>query len=235
MTSEKIAVVTGASRGIGRALALGLASEGYRVIAMARTKAALDELASSPIAANKIIALASDLSDPEKSTNALTGYLEKFGHVDVLVNNAGMGKVGTLNVPLSEFNSLLTTNVSAPFRILQAVVPYMLEANSGMIINVASRAGKIGFAGFGSYAASKFAVVGLTEALYRELCPNGIKVTALCPSWVDTEMARQSGTTLPTEEMIQPEDLMKTINWLLALSPACCVKEIMIECRNDIR
>jgi short-subunit dehydrogenase len=110
----------------------------------------------------------------------------------------------------------------------------MIEGNAGTILNVASRAGIIGFPNFGAYGASKFGMVGLSESLYRELAPRGIKVTALCPSWIDTDMARESGTPLSSEEMIQTEDLMKTVRWLLSLSPAACVREVMIECRADI-
>ena len=110
----------------------------------------------------------------------------------------------------------------------------MKAQKSGHIFNVASRAGKVGFSGGGAYSASKFGLVGLSESLYRELNPLGIKVTALCPGWVNTEMAVDAGTPLESEQMIQPDDLFRTIEWLLQLSPAACVKEVILESPNSI-
>lgn len=104
----------------------------------------------------------------------------------------------------------------------------MKQQQSGYIFNVASRSGKVGFAGSGGYSASKFGLVGLNESLYRELTPQGIKVTALCPAWVNTKMAREAGTPLEAGEMIQPDDLFETIRWLLNLSSGACVKEVVI-------
>jgi NAD(P)-dependent dehydrogenase (short-subunit alcohol dehydrogenase family) len=104
----------------------------------------------------------------------------------------------------------------------------MKKQQSGYIFNVASRSGKVGFAGNGGYGASKFGLVGLSESLYRELTPQGIKVTALCPAWVNTNMAREAGTPLEADEMIQPEDVFETIRWLLSLSSGACVKEVVI-------
>ena len=104
----------------------------------------------------------------------------------------------------------------------------MKKQQSGYIFNVASRSGKVGFSGSGGYSASKFGLLGLNESLYRELTPQGIKVTALCPAWVNTQMAREAGTPLEAEEMIQPSDLFHTIQWLVNLSSGACVKEVVI-------
>jgi len=124
---------------------------------------------------------------------------------------------------------MLDTNLTAQFVFLQAIVPIMKEQKSGYIFNVASRAGKIGFAGSGGYNASKFGLVGLNESLYRELVPLGIRVTALCPAWVNTKMAYEAGSKLRQIQMIQPEDIFETIRWLLTLSLGACVKEVVIE------
>ena len=229
MNTNKTAIVTGASRGIGKAIALGLAKDGYKVAALARNGAALKELAPAGI-----IPVQVDLADFAATEDALNNIIKDFGHVDVLVNNAGIVSKGTLEVPLKTFEEVLKVNLVSPFQILQKIVPLMLRAGSGMILNVSSRAGKIGFPGIGAYAASKFGLVGLNESLYNELVPKGIKVTALCPSWVDTQMAQDAGTPLKNHEMIQPEDLMRTVRWLLSLSPAACVKEVMIECGGNL-
>ena len=125
---------------------------------------------------------------------------------------------------IDKLQSLLATNLVGPFKLLQEVVPKLLEQQRGLIINIASRAGKIGFAGWGAYGASKFGLVGLSESLYRELARSGIKVTTLCPGWIDTDMAKRGGSPLRTHDMIQPEDIMKTVRWLMSLSPAACVR-----------
>jgi len=108
----------------------------------------------------------------------------------------------------------------------------MKKHDSGLIVNIASRAGKIGFSKKGVYGASKFGLVGLGESLYREFSPTGIRVTTLCPSWVYTDMTKYAG--VPEKEMLESEDLLKTVRWLLTLSPAACVKELVIECNKHI-
>ena len=151
-----------------------------------------------------------------------------------MVNNAGEGGAGTLDVQLDKLTSLLNVNLVGPFKLLQEVVPILVAEQSGIVINIASRAGKIGFAGWGAYGASKFGLVGLSESLYRELAAFGVKVTTICPGWIDTEMAKMGGSPLASSDMIQPDDLMKTVRWLMSLSPAACVREVVIECRDDI-
>lgn len=235
MMNNEFALVTGASRGIGRDLAIGLARDGFRVVAMARSIEKLKSLAAEAgVADSKILALGVDMGDVGSIDAALECIPADFGSLEVVINNAAEGGAGSLDIQLDKFQSLLDVNLTGPFRILQKVVPILIERGRGTIINVASRAGKIGFAGWGAYGASKFGLVGLSESLYRELAPRGIKVTTLCPSWMDTDMAREGGTPLASEEMIQGEDIMKTVRWLLSLSPAACVKELMIECRGDI-
>lgn len=235
MKRDKVALVTGANRGLGRALAVGLAKDGCKVIATARSVTSIHSIAEEAgVADSLIIPLQMDLLDPESIASAMNTVRKEFDTIDILVNNAGVATVGTLDVKTEEYESLIAVNLSGPYRILKEVVPLMKRAECGHIFNVASRAGKIGFAHWGVYGASKFGLVGLSESLYRELVPNGVKVTALCPSWIDTDMARDAGSPLSAAEMIQTEDLMKTVRWLLSLSPAACVKEVVIECRKDI-
>jgi NADP-dependent 3-hydroxy acid dehydrogenase YdfG len=110
----------------------------------------------------------------------------------------------------------------------------MKAQKSGYIFNIASRAAKYGFPGGGIYGSTKFAFVGLTESLFRELAPAGIRLTSLCPGWVNTEMAKKAGTPLKEEEMIQPSDLLNTIRYLLNLSESVCIKEIVLEMKKSI-
>lgn len=235
-SNNKIAIITGANKGIGKAISLGLAHLGYRTILIARNKNDLESVAQK-IRTNggstpELFQL--DITDSFKTKSLLKHIIKKFNRIDVLVNNAGIYFDGSLDISEENFRKMLDTNLNAQHTILTEVVPIMKTQRSGYIFNVASRAGKIGFAGSGAYSASKFALVGLNESLYRELNPLGIRVTALCPGWVNTKMAVKAGTPLKEKQMIQPEDLFKTIDWLLSLSPGACVKEVVIETPHGI-
>lgn len=231
MSTNKIAIVSGASKGIGKAIALGLAKLNYQTILTGRNHAEL-KLVSQQIVQNKGLApdlFPFDITDSAAVKNFATKVISTYKRVDVLVNNAGIYFDGTLTISEEDFEKQLTTNLTAQHKILKEFVPVMKRQKSGYILNIASRSGKVGFAKSGAYSASKFAFVGLSEALYRELNPLGIRVTALCPGWVNTKMAFQAGTPLSEDEMIQPNDLFLTIKWLLNLSPGACVKEVILE------
>jgi NAD(P)-dependent dehydrogenase (short-subunit alcohol dehydrogenase family) len=240
MKEHPVAVVTGAGRGIGRAVALALAQDGYKVALLARSREQLESVAreitqlTKPARSLEPEIHVVDIADFEATRKIGESIMSRWGCVDVLVNNAGQWLAGALDVSDEQFDRLLAVNVAGSLALIQVIAAAMKKQGSGHIINVASRSGKVGFAQEGAYCASKFALVGLSESLYRELSPLGIKVTALCPSWTNTDMAQEANTPLPVEEMIQPEDLAKTVRWLLALSPATCVKEVLIECRQNI-
>jgi NAD(P)-dependent dehydrogenase (short-subunit alcohol dehydrogenase family) len=238
MDGHPVAIVTGAGRGIGRAIAIALARDGYRVALIARSRGQLDSVASDIAALGENVPQSLvydlDIADQDVVRRTAESIVRRFGRVDVLVNNAGQWARGILDVSAERFQQLLAVNIAGALTLIQTVVSIMKTQGHGHIFNVASRAGKVGFPEEGAYCASKFALVGLGESLLKELAPLGIKVTSLCPAWVDTEMARQAGTPLPSEEMIQPEDMVKTVRWLLSLSPAACVREVLIECRHSI-
>ncbi|NQV31488.1 MAG: SDR family oxidoreductase [Phycisphaeraceae bacterium] len=235
MTQTPVALITGASRGIGRAVAMGLAQDGYQTILVGRSRETLVPVAQAICEqrgrdgelAPVVVPL--DLSCLDNIDPVLGPVIYKLGRVDVLVNNAGQYIQGSLDMRCKDLERLLRVNVAAQVAILQSVVPVMKQQGSGHVFNVASRAGKVGFEGVGGYCASKFALAGFGESLYRELVPQGIKVTTLCPGWVNTDMATDAHCTLDPGDMIQPEDLSKTIRWLLSLSPEACVKEVVIE------
>ena len=149
---------------------------------------------------------------------------------DVLVNNAGQFRPGSIEADIEDLDAVVGTNLKGAFLMLKAVVPVMKAQERGHIINLSSITGKWGYAGYGIYAASKFALQGLTESLYKEMIEHGVKVTAICPNWVATEMAVAAGGTLPPEDMIQLDDLVKTVSWLLGLSRAACPREVVIDC-----
>lgn len=235
----KTVLITGANRGIGRTLTLGFAEKGYKTILLVRDKNKLNNLE------NEIVEVVKDeklypeifeieLTDFDKLKTTINQIADKFERIDVLVNNAGVYEKGSLEADLESYQKVVNVNLVAPYVILKEIVEKMKMQRGGYIFNVSSRAGKIGFSGTGTYVSSKFGLYGLSESLYRELTKIGIKVTTLCPSWVDTKMAREAGCPLDAKDMIQTEDLMKTVNYLLDLSPSAVVKEIMIECGKNV-
>ncbi|MCY1721286.1 SDR family NAD(P)-dependent oxidoreductase [Prolixibacteraceae bacterium Z1-6] len=231
MTRNKVAIITGAGKGIGKAIATGLSALKYQTILIGRNLENLEKVAGIIRAESwlesKVIQL--DITQTAEVKNAISTIVSEYGQIDILVNNAGIYFDGTVEISETDFSTMLATNLTAQYVILKEVVPVMKEQKSGYIFNVASRSGKVGFAGSGAYSASKFGMIGLSEALYRELTPLGISVTALCPGWVNTEMATEAGTPLKANEMIQPDDLFQTIKWLLSLSTSACVKEVVLE------
>ena len=240
MNSLPVAIITGASRGIGRACAKGMADHGYRVVLVSRTEPALLEVAAEirndhiqqPDQAPEVYPL--DITDEEKVDQMVADIAGQYGRIDLLINNAGIYIDGSLDMSVEEFDRLYHANLRAPFSLMKAVIPVMKKQRSGSIFNIASRSGKHGFAKSGGYVSSKFGLVGLSESLHRELAQEGIRITAICPGWVDTEMARQAGTPLRDSEMIQAEDIVKTILWVLDLSPGACVREIVLESPKSI-
>ena len=236
MISKKVAVITGAGKGIGKAIALGLSKMNIQTVLIGRNKIDLEKVSEEikSVSGPEPLIFLFDITDSDRIRETIQGVLTQFGQIDILVNNAGIHFNGTLEVQEENFRKMLDTNLTAQFVFLQEVVRVMKKQKSGYIFNVASRAGKIGFAGSGGYNASKFGLVGLNESLYRELVPLGIRVTALCPGWVNTKMAFQAGTTLQSEQMIRPKDIFHTIQWLLQLSPGACVKEVVLETPKSI-
>ena len=231
MRSNKVAIITGASKGIGKAIATGLAKMAYQTILIGRNKLDLANVAEQIVKLNNIVPkiIQLDITNSTLVKNTVKEIKNEYGRIDVLVNNAGIHFNGSADISKANFTTMLETNLTAQFVLLHEIVPIMKSQKSGHIFNIASRAGKIGFAGSGGYAASKFGLVGLSESLYRELNPLGISVTAICPGWVNTKMAFDAGVPVTAEQMIQPDDIFKTIEWLLRLSSGACVKEVILE------
>ena len=156
-------------------------------------------------------------------------FANEQGQVDILCNSAGYVKRGTSELLYDEFMKMINTNLVGAFNLIQTVVPFMKNKKSGRIINIASRSGKIARKQLGGYAASKFGLIGLNEALYKELVEYGIYVTAICPNLVATNMT--SDVEMERSDMIQVEDVVKSIDYIMNLSPAVSIKEIILQCR----
>lgn len=233
MTFKKknAAIVTGASRGIGYAAATELASQGYSLGLMSLTEENIKKAAQdirSLFPETKVITAAFDVADGACTERFIGRVNVELGDVTVLVNNAGDYPTGTSTMPTDELQRLMDVNFLSATRFVQGVIPSMKKNGGGYIFNIASICGVEAFADVGGYCASKYALVGYSSSLAQELSSSGIKVTALCPSWVNTEKA--SRASLKPEEMIQTNDIALTIRYLLSLGPTASIRELVIHC-----
>jgi NAD(P)-dependent dehydrogenase (short-subunit alcohol dehydrogenase family) len=194
MLHERIAVVTGASRGIGRAVALALARQGADVACLSRDMPATERVAAEVAAVGRrSLALACDVTSDASVAEAVASTVARLGPVDVLVNNAGIAESAPFGrTDPAMWARHLDVNLTGTYRMIQAVLPGMLARRRGRIVNVASVAGRIGFPYTSAYCASKHGVVGLTRALAQEIATSGVTVNAVCPGWVDTEMSARA-------------------------------------------
>lgn len=198
--SGKVGFVTGASRGIGEAIARRFAEEGARVVLAARDRAACErhagELRSSGA---EVMAASCDVTDRGSIALAIATAVSRWGKLDVLVNNAGLGGPTPLDDPDdARWDAIVATNLTAVFRVTREASPFLPEG--GRVINLSSVLGRFGVPGFSAYCASKHGVIGLTRALALELAPRKITVNAICPGWVETEMAREGFRRIAGEE-----------------------------------
>lgn len=229
-----VAIVTGASRGIGRAVARGLASDGHAVVLVARGADAIDALAAELEAEGAaVIRCPLDVANEQAVARAMQEVVDQTGRVDVLFNGAGIVHRGTSSIADADLRRVLDTNLLGAINLVRAAAPVMKAARRGHVINVASRSAVHPKAGNGGYAASKAALRAYGEALCLELAKDGVKVSTLCPSYVHTgQSARQ--TWLADAAKIPPSDLHACVRFLLALSPAASVKELIVDCSHVV-
>jgi len=188
---NQVAVVTGAGRGIGHAIALRLASEGARVASVSRTESNAQKTADEINAARADAAKAYSVDVADHAAVQKTGaqIMEDFGRVDILVNNAGVTRDGlSMRMSVDDWDTVLNTNLKGAFNFAQALMRPMIKQRSGRIINISSVIGLIGNAGQANYAASKAGLIGLTKSLARELASRGITVNAIAPGLIETDM-----------------------------------------------
>lgn len=225
---NKNALITGAGKGIGKAVALALAAEGTNVILLARTTADLEQTAAEAKAFGvKTLILTADIADINSVNTAVKTALNEFKTIDILINNAGVGKFGKfLELTPEEFENIIRVNLMGVYYATRAVLPGMIEQQSGDIVNISSSAGLRGAALTSAYSASKFAVLGLTESLMQEVRKHNIRVTALTPSTVATDMAKDLNLTDGNPETVmQPEDLAELIVAQMKLNKRVFIKD----------
>ena len=231
----KIALVTGAGKGIGKAIAVALAAEGVHVGLLARTEKDLQNVADEITAKGVKAAFAiADISKIEEVNAAVAKITDELGNIDILINNAGTGTFGKfLELEPEAWENQVRINLFGVYYATRAVLPQMIERKSGDIINISSTAGKTGAAVTSAYSASKFGVFGLSESLMQEVRKHNIRVTALAPSTIVTELAQ--GANLITgdpERVMHPEDFAELIIAQLKLHPRIFVKEASIFSTN---
>lgn len=231
----KIALITGAGKGIGRAVAIALANEGVNVGLIARTEKDLQSVAAEvkELGVKASIATA-DVSDINSVNIAVEKIQKELGNIDILINNAGTAAFGKfLELEPSEWENQIKVNLFGVYYTTRAVLPQMIERKTGDIINISSTAGLKGNAVTSAYSASKFAVMGLTDSLMLEVRKHNIRVTALTPSTVVTDLAKSANLINNNEDkLIHPEDFAELMIAHLKLNRRVFVKEASIWSTN---
>ena len=229
---DRAALITGGSSGIGLAIARALGEDGYRLTISARRpdklEAAAQQLRDDGF---DVEAMPANMADEEEITKLVEAHRERCGRLDVLVNNAGLGVGGAVaDAETKKLDLQLNVNLRAVYLLARDAIPMLKEAGAehgkALMVNTASYAGKSGQGWLAAYSATKFGVVGLSQALHKELSNDGIQVTALCPGFVATPMTDWIEGQIPKDEMIQPEDIAEAIRYLLRTSRNCIVPEL---------
>ena len=233
--TNKTALVTGAGKGIGKAIAMALAAEGVHLGLLARTEKDVKELAAA-IEANggKAAFATADVSNRQAVEEAVADLKSKLGSFDILINNAGTGTFGSfLELDPETWEQQVKVNLFGVYYVTRAVLPDMIAAKAGDIINISSTAGKSGSALTSAYSASKFGVFGLSESLMQEVRKLNIRVTALAPSTIVTDLAQSANLIKgDPERVMHPEDFAEFVIAQLKLHPRLLLKEASIFSTN---
>lgn len=228
-------MISGANRGIGRAIAERLYDAGFNLSLGARNTAALEETFRA-LPAERVMTARFDAEDKATHSTWVGATAERFGRIDGLVNNAGI--LQSVNVDDEEDNEELldrmwAINVKAPLSMTRCALPHLRRSGAGRIINVASLAGKAVYGSGVGYSMTKFAVVALSHATRHAGWKDGVRCTALCPGYVATDMTSQV-ESVPASEMTSAEDLAELAKTILCLSNTASVAELVLNCRPDV-
>ena len=218
--TQRTALVTGSTRGIGKETTLLLLKKGLNVIISSRSQDSVDNvieeiLAKFPSKKENILGLKCDVSKHSEVKTLVDVSVKRFGRIDVLVNNAGIVYFKSImDTTEEEWDKTIDTNLKGVFLFTKEVLPYMIENKSGVIINVSSGAGKSGFPNLSAYCASKFGVIGLTESVAKEVTDYNVKIMAICPGRVDTKMIKdivKVGYNASNRNLMKPEEVANKI------------------------
>jgi len=233
MAEGRAALITGGSSGIGLAIARALGQDGYSLTVSARRPEKLEEAAQGlKDEGFEVNVVPANMTQEDAIKEVVASHRDRFGRLDVLINNAGLGIAAPIEqAETKKLDMQFDVNLRAVYLTLRECIPMLKEAGhehrKALVINTASIAGKSGQAGLSAYSATKFAVVGFSQAAHKELSQDGIQVTAICPGFVATAMTDWVEDQIPKDEMIRPEDIAEAVRFLLRTSPWCIVPEMM--------
>lgn len=224
----KVAIVTGAGRGIGASIARALAARGVRVALAARSADELDHVRLEiERLGGQACSVPTDLEREEDVVALVSKSIDRFGRLDILVNNAGTGVFGPLvDTSTQQWDQIMRVNARGPFILCREAVPHLSQQRIAYIVNVSSVVGVKGYRNQAAYAASKHALMGMTKALAREVRELGIRVHAICPGGVETELVTDARPDLDTSVLMQPEEIADAILFLITREGKAVIDEI---------
>ena len=225
----KVAIVTGAGRGIGKAVSVSLAKAGCRVVLAARTREQIEAVQKEILSqGGDALGVPTDLTVDEDIQRLVEESQAKWGAVDILINNAGWGKrAPVVGASLTDWDQTFRLNLRAPMVLAKALLPNMIAKREGAVINIGSVSGKTGEANGAAYSASKFGLIGFTQSLYEEVREHSIKVAVILPGFVDTPLIPPN-RQLDRSKMIQADDIAQTVLFVLTSPATCCPVEITV-------
>ncbi|HLX12999.1 MAG TPA: SDR family NAD(P)-dependent oxidoreductase [Bacteroidota bacterium] len=231
---NKIALITGAGRGIGRAIALTLAEHGADVVITARTQSDLDEVSAKIKAfGRKCLAIRGDVSIEDDVKDAVSRTLKEFGRIDVLVNNAGVGTMApVVDMKTEDFDRMWATNMRGVFLFCKYVAPAMMKQKSGNIINISSLAGRNAFRGGAGYSATKWGLIGFSRSLLLEVREHNVRVITICPGSVDTDFGSGSHHSRDLNRMPKAADIAQVVLDVVQMPDHVNVSELDVRPTN---
>jgi 3-oxoacyl-[acyl-carrier protein] reductase len=226
----KTIIITGASKGIGRALTLRFAKAGHRLMMVGRNEDELKKLVDEcRVFENECAYTLIDLARPEAAGIVISNCIEQFACLDVLINNAGIAYPYSVeNTPVEQWDLMMAVNARAPFLLCKKAIPYLKQSQHASIINISSIVGRKGYINQAAYTASKHALTGFTKALAKEVQPMGIRVHLLSPGGVATEMLKKTRPDLSLAGMIQPEEIAEIVEFLVNKRGNSMIDEINV-------
>jgi 3-oxoacyl-[acyl-carrier protein] reductase len=230
MLDGKVAIVTGASRGIGRAVALTLARNGVVVSLAARTETQLEALQSEiATSGGEAAVFPTDVGREGDVVALVRGTIERFGRLDIVVNNAGLGLFGPLETTTTEqWDRLMAVNARGPFLLCREAIPYLQQQELSFIVNISSVVGHKGYANQSAYGASKHALLGMTKSLAKEVQEDGIRVHAICPGGVDTNLVRDARPDLDPAVLMQPREIADIVLFLVTRQGNAVIDQVNV-------